>query len=155
MVLPLETRQKGKSFSIEGEKNNLHSVDKPGFRVRAKSGNQDRRPFLDQIEKLDDVLWRHANATVRTWSAQLVNVVRPVDVDIAIPRVGIFRIKSLKAQNARHDDIGFIWESILRPKAARNSTAENDRGRKSIAYFLRNTKSARWRLVGTFLETGS
>jgi len=62
--------------------------------------NRDRRTFVHKVEQLDHVVVAHANATVTIGRADLVLVLRAMDVDEAVAGIAIVFFETVQPKNA-------------------------------------------------------
>ena len=69
------------------------------------SGDRDRRSSWDVVEKFDDVGVAHSHTAMAGRGSDQILAVRAVEVDVALPRIRIVGVESLKPENARENRI--------------------------------------------------
>ena len=75
--------------------------------------NRNRRAFVDEVEQLDHVVVAHANATVTIGRADLVLVLRAMDVDEAVAGIAIVFFETVQPKNARGNQVVCVWQRII------------------------------------------
>ena len=82
-------------------------------RAHVSRVNRDRRTFVHKVEQLDHVVVAHANATVAIGRADLVLMLRPVDVNETLPRIRVLFFETVQPKNARSHEVGRVWQRIV------------------------------------------
>jgi hypothetical protein len=109
--------------------------------------------FSDEIEQLDYVLIAHSHASVARRVADFVFVLRAVDVNKTVARVGVVLIQAVKPQDPRHHQVfsrGKWIAGFQRYAALKNGVAW-----QAAANLLCDPEPTRWCFHAAFFRPDS
>jgi len=119
-------------------------------RAHVSRVNRDRRTFVHKVEQLDHVVVAHANATVTIGRADLVLVLRAMDVDEAVAGIAIVFFETVQPKNARGDQVVCVWQRIV--GFERDAGFKDRAGRMAMTYFFGDAKLAKRRFHTSFFR---
>ena len=115
------------------------------------SFDEDGGLLVHQIEKFNHIGIGHPNAAVTCRLANLLFVIRSMDINVAVARVRVVFLHPMQPKNARHYQI-FVWRA-LSGLVDRFATLEDRSLRVIMPNFLSDTEFADRRLPAAFLRT--
>jgi hypothetical protein len=107
--------------------------------------NCHRRLFINKVEQFDDVGIAHADAPVTVRCADLVLVLRSVNVDETSARVRVVLVCTIEPKNSRRDQVFGCGQRII--GSERHTTLENCSHWHAVTDFGRDAKIASGRFI--------
>ena len=106
------------------------------------------RTFFRQVKKGQHVLRGKANAAVGVRCSEAVRPVGAVDLDVALPRIGVSGVQAVQPQDARQDEVRMFIHSLRdggRVAANREPRDEDGVLRQSRSDFFADAEAAQGR----------